>query len=241
LRPAPKTLLGLFVRRTLTAVVGCAGLAWGIFVLPWSETTDDLRDVEARLLRFETFNRTTLTRTLEDPVSQRLGACDTHPQRAMLLIEMPLAEAALRSGSVDEFDQHIQSLETRSRQILSCAPRESLVWLLVFNLEVLHGRLNEHSFNQLDMSYDTSPNEAWISIRRIVVAMPLVLVAPEPVQKKILFEFQQLIRNGFVDDAARAYLTAAGPIRSLLQTRVDQLDLPRQQKAFSAALQKLRS
>ena len=143
-------------------------------------------------------------------------------------MEMPLAEAALRSGAANEFDRRVQSLETRVRQVLGCTPRESFVWLLAFNLEVLHGRLNERSFDLLAMSYETSPNEAWISIRRIVVAMPLVLSAPEPVRHKILFEFQQLIRNGFADDAARSYLTASGSVRSLLQAQIEQLDLPRQ-------------
>ena len=155
-------------------------------------------------------------------------------------MEMPLAEAALRSGAASEFDRRIQSLEARSRKVLSCTPRDSFVWLLAFNLEVLHGRLNEQSFNLLAMSYETSPNEAWISIRRIIVAVPLVLVAPEPVRQKTLFEFQQLIRNGFEGDAARSYFTASGSVRSLLQTQIEQLDLPLQ-KNFSNALQRLRS
>jgi hypothetical protein len=111
---------------------------------------------------------------------------------------------------------------------------------VAFNLEVLHGRLNPQSFDLLAMSYETSPNEAWIAIRRIIVAMPLVLVAPEPVRQKILFEFRQLIRNGFVDDAAHSYATASGPIRSLLQTQIEQLD-PTRQKDFSSALRKIRS
>ena len=135
---------------------------------------------------------------------------------------------------------NFRSSEARSRQVLGCTPRESFVWLLAFNLEVLHGRLNEQSFNLLAMSYETSPNEAWISIRRIIVATPLVLAAPEPVRQKILFEFQRLIRNGFEDDAARSYFTAPGSVRSLLQTQIEQLDLPRQKK-FSDALQRLRS
>jgi hypothetical protein len=220
--------------------MGGLGLVWGIYTLPQSEAADEFWDLESRLLRFETFSPTSSTRILESQASQNLSACDTHSQRAMLLIEMPLAEAALRSGATNVFDQHIQSLEARSRRILSCAPRESFVWLLMFNLEVLHGRLNEYSFNLLAMSYETSPNEAWISIRRTTVAMPLVLLAPEPVRQEILSEFQQLVRNGFVDDAARSYLIASGPIRSLLQTQIDQLDLARQQ-AFSDALRKRRS
>jgi hypothetical protein len=215
-------------------------LVWGIFALPRSEAADDFRDIESRLLRAETFNRASLMQTLESQISRDLSPCDTHSQRALLVMEMPLAEAALRSGASAEFDRHVQSLEARSRQVLGCAPRESFVWLLAFDLEVLHGRLNEQSFELLAMSYETSPNEAWISIRRIIVAMPLVLVAPEPVRQKILFEFQQLIRNGFVDYAARCYFTASWSIRSLLQSQIEQLDLPRQ-KNFSEALQKIRS
>ena len=238
--PASTTPLGIIVRRVLTLAVGCLGLVWGIFALPRSEAADDFRDIESRLLRAETFNRASLMQTLESQISRDLSPCDTHSQRALLVMEMPLAEAALRSGASAEFDRHVQSLEARSRQVLGCAPRESFVWLLAFDLEVLHGRLNEQSFELLAMSYETSPNEAWISIRRIIVAMPLVLVAPEPVRQKILFEFQQLIRNGFVDYAARCYFTASWSIRSLLQSQIEQLDLPRQ-KNFSEALQKIRS
>ena len=238
--PASKTPLGSVVRRALTLAFGCLGLLWGILTLPRSEAADDLRDIESRLLRSETFNRKTLAQTVGSQDSQNFGPCDTHSQRALLLMEMPLADAALRSGAAVEFDRHIRSLENRSRRVLGCAPRESFVWLVAFNLEVLHGRLNPQSFELLAMSYETSPNEAWIAIRRIIVAMPLVLVAPEPVRQKILFEFRQLIRNGFVDDAARSYATASGPIRSLLQTQIEQLD-PKRQKDFSDALQKIRS
>jgi hypothetical protein len=240
LGPASKTALGSVVQCTLTLAIGCLALVWAILALPQSEAVDDLRDIESRLLRSEAFNRASLTRTLESQISRDLSPCDTHSQRALLLMEMPLAEAALRSGAAAEFDRHVQSLEARSRQVLGCAPRESFVWLLAFDLEVLHGRLNEQSFDLLAMSYETSPNEAWISIRRIIVAMPLVLVAPEPLRKKILFEFQQLVRNGFVDDAARCYFTASSSVRSLLQAQIEQFDLPRQ-KDFSDALQKIHS
>jgi hypothetical protein len=228
------------VQQALTLAVGCLGLAWGISTLPRSEAADDFRDIESRLLRFEAFSRPALTQALESPAAQGLDACDTHSQRALLLMEMPLAEAALRSGAASEFDQRVQSLESRSRRLLSCTPRDSFVWLVMFNLEVLHGQLNQQSFDLLAMSYETSPNEAWISIRRVLVAMPLVLIAPEPLKQKILFEFQQLIRHEFQREAARCYLAASRPIQALLQSQVDQLELPRQ-KAFSDALQKLRS
>jgi len=155
-------------------------------------------------------------------------------------MEMSLADSALRSGAVREFEQRAKSLEARSTRVLSCTPRESFVWLLAFQLEVLQGALNQHSFDLLTMSYETSPNEAWISIRRILVAMPLVLVAPEPARQKILNEFQSLVRYGFVDVAARAYLGAPEPARALLKARIEQFDSS-MQKTFSDALQKFRA
>ena len=235
-----KPSFGSFVLRGSTVIIGCLGLAWGIFVLPQSELADEFRDIEDRLLRFETFRPASFARTLASQNSQELSACDTHSQRALLLTEMSLAETALRSGTVKEFDQHAKSLESRATRVLSCQPRQSFVWLLVFQLEVLKGVLSEHSFDLLAMSYETSPNEAWISIRRNLVAMPLVLVAPEPTREKILNEFQLLIRYRFLNVAARAYLGAPEAARSLLQTRIEQLD-DSQQKAFSDALQKFRA
>jgi hypothetical protein len=197
-------------------------------------------DLESRLLSFETFSRAVAVDALESEGSQRLSACDTHSQRTMLLLEVPLADAALRTGAATEYDRHIQALESRSRQILACTPHDSFAWLLAFDLEVMHGILNEHAFDLLAMSYETSPNEAWISVRRISVAMPLLLNAPEPLRAAILHEFQQLVYDGFVDEAARVYLAAPTAIRVLLQARIEQFDL-RRQKAFSEALQKSRS
>ena len=204
------------------------------------EASDDFRDLEAHLLRFETVSRTTATATLESAAAQDLSFCDKHAQHALMLLEIPFADAALRSGAVREFDQRISSLEARARRTLGCSPRDSLVWLLLFGLQNEHGLVDEHAFDLLAMSYDTSPNEAWIAVRRIVVAIPVVLSAPEPIRQKILSEFQNLIRNGFVEMPARSYLNASGPTRALLQSRVEQFD-PRSQRVFSDALQKLRS
>jgi hypothetical protein len=240
LNPASNNFPNFIVQRMLTFTLGCAGLIWGVLVFPLSETADNFRDLENRLLRFETYSQETVTPELENGSSQYLSPCDTHSQRAMLLLEIPLAEATLRSGATTAFDHHIQSLETRSRQILSCTPRESFVWLVTFDLEILHGLLNEHSFDLLGMSYQTSSSEAWISIRRNAVAAPLLLIAPKPLQKMILAEFQQLIRDGFLVDAARSYSNASQPVQAVLKTKIDQFE-PSRQRAFSDAVQKLAS
>jgi hypothetical protein len=216
------------------------GLFLGVLVFPKSEAIDEFWLIESQLLRFESFGKPELTRMLESVSSESLGACDTHSQRAMLLMELPLADAALRSGISAEFDHRIKSLEMRSRQTLGCAPHDSFAWLLAFNLEVLHGQLDDHAFQLLAMSYATSPNEAWISVRRVGVALPLLLIAPEPLRQKILWEFQQLIRDGFVGVAVRSYSASSKATQALLQTQLQLLGLD-QQKVFADTLQRIRS
>lgn len=230
----------LLALRCLTTVIGCAGLAWGIFNVPRGEAADDFRDVESRLLQFETFSQATSTSTLANAPGWDLSPCDNHAQRALLLMEIPLADAALRSGATHEYDERVRSLEARARQALRCTPRDSFIWLVLFGLETGHGVLDQHAFDLLAMSYETSPNEAWVATRRIALAIPVVLSAPEPMQRKILAEFQNLVSNGFVELPARSYLRASAPTRALLQSRIEQLDAS-SQKAFSDALKKQRA
>jgi hypothetical protein len=221
-------------------IVGCLGFLWGVLNVARGEASDDFWDIEARLLHFETFSRAASTAILDSAVGLDISPCDNHSQRALMLMEIPVADAALRSGEVQEFDQHMRSLEARVRLSLSCTPRDSFIWLLLFGTQTQHGKLDEHTFAFLAMSYETSPNEAWIAIRRIVVAVPALRVAPEPVQQKILAEFQNLIKHGFLEAPARAYFNAPASTQNLLQSQIDQLD-PRIQKNFSEALQKIRS
>lgn len=231
-----RTFVEIF-RLALTAATGCLSLIWAVSVLPRSEAVDPYRGFERHLLRSEAFDLATLRQATEREATRGLHTCDTHSQRALLLMEMPLAEAALRSGDAVKFDQLVERLDIRSKGILSCAPRDSFAWLVLFALEVLHGRLTEHTFDLLATSYENSPNEAWISVRRIVVAMPVVLLADKPLRMKILKEFQLLVRNRLVDDAARSYAGASQPVRSLQLDQIGELD-PAQRRAFSEALLK---
>jgi hypothetical protein len=178
-------------------------------------------------------------RIIESGSTQQLSPCDTQAQRALFLMEAPLVDAALRSGDGREYDARARSLELRAEAVLSCAPRDSFIWLLLFGVEVGRGLLDEHSFDLLAMSYDTSPNEAWIAIRRAQAAIPLLIAVPHSLQKRILGEFQSLLRDGFSEVAARCYLRAPEASRALLRERIEQLDA-RSQRTFADALEQVR-
>lgn len=235
-RPRPR--YRSFVLPVWVAVIGCAGAAWGMSHLASSAATDSFLNLETHILQFETFSPNTMPDLMSEGAAQNLSACESHAQRALLLLGIPLADAALRSGAVGDFDQRVQSLERRARETLTCAPRDPLAWLVLFGLQVLHGRIEAGSFDLLAMSYETSPNEAWVALRRTIVATPVVLSAPEPTREKILTEFVDLVGNGFPDIPAGAYLRASPAVRAVLRSRIEQLD-SRSRQSFSDALRKL--
>lgn len=228
------------VLTALTFLIGSFGLAWGVWNLQGAVIADEFRSYETRVLRFEGFSPAAAKGVVDSAAARDLGDCDIHAQRALLLLEIPLAEAALRSGEVQEFDRRLRSIQDRAGRVLACVPRDSLAWLLLFGVETMHGRIDDHAFELLEASYETSPNEAWVALRRATVATPVLLSAPEGTRQKILDEFKNLIGRGFEEIPARAYLAAPAPAKKLLQSRIEELD-PRRQESFAKTVQKLRS
>ena len=230
--------LKLAIQRLAMLMLGGAGLVWGLLALPTSDTSDNLRNIETQLLQSETFDSKALAVELSSPAAEAVSACDSSSQTALLLMEMDLTQAALRAGAVDDFDRHANSLEARSKETLSCAPRNSLVWLVAFSLRILHGQSDKQALDLLEMSYETSPNEAWIGIRRIIAAMPVLALLSQPLQEKVLAEFEQLARSGFVYEAARSYAGASTSTRPLLLDRIQRLDA-KEQKLFWDEVEKI--
>src|SRR5207245_5203652 len=101
----------------------------------------------------------------------------------------------LRSGATAEYDRRIRIVEDRARHILSCSPRDGFAWLVLFNLDLLRALLDKPTFDLLTMSYETAPNEAWISVRRNPVSLPLLVLAPDAVRERISQEFHEMIRE----------------------------------------------
>ena len=226
--------------RLLTLAIGSLALVWGAASVGSGAVADDLRELEARLLQFASFSPAFAESTLEHTPERDISACDTHSQHALMLLEIPIADAALRSGDGHAYDRHVASLETRTRQILGCSPRDSLAWLVAFGLQVQHGVLNEQSFRLLAISYETSQDEAWIAVRRTAVAVPVLLSASPPVQARILDEFENLVRRRFVQMPARAYAKASPATRILLDSRINKLDSA-SRREFSEAVEQGRS
>lgn len=225
----------LQVLQGVMGAVGLFGLLWGAATAAQGTSAEDYREMETHLLRYERYLPTSSVAALDTDAEREISSCDIHAQHALLLLEIPLADAALRAGSVQEFDRHTAAIEARVRVILSCVPRDALAWLAAFGLAVGHGQIDQHTFDLLAASYETSRNEAWISVRRVPLAASVISIAPAPIREQILAEFRKLILDGFLEVPARAYLSASERSRILLETEIDQLD-PASRKKFTETI-----
>jgi hypothetical protein len=238
MRVKPTGVVQRHLLRSAAVVIGCVGLAWGLVSFTRSAAADYFEDLEGRLLRFGTYSAETSTAVLDSPAVQDLSDCDNHAQRSLLLLELPLADAALKTGASHDFDRHVRSIEDRAERVLACTPRDPLLWLVLFGLKLEHGRQDHDAFELLATSYETAPHEGWIGLRRMIVAIPLIKSIPEPLREQVLAEFQKLIRDKLPEIPARLYLGASDAVRAQLQPRIDQLD-PTGRKAFASMIEQL--
>uniref|UniRef100_E6VP87 Uncharacterized protein n=1 Tax=Rhodopseudomonas palustris (strain DX-1) TaxID=652103 RepID=E6VP87_RHOPX len=222
----------------VSSAIGVIGLVWAMATFHRAMAIDRFEEFTDHLLRFETFDGTVSSTALKSRSAHALDACDTRAQRALIMLEIPLADAALRTGAAREFDTRSADLRTRAYQILSCAPTESFAWLVLFGLAVQDGRLDPGAFALLDRSYDTSPREAWLAVRRIAIAAPVASLAPEATRGKIASEFRRLLLDGYVELPAQSYARSHQGVRELLDAEIQQLDV-RTQSRFKAAVAKL--
>jgi hypothetical protein len=227
------------ILRVLLVVIGCLGMGWGIAGFARGAAVDYFEDVEGRLLRFESYSADTAGDMLDSTMAHELSDCDNHAQRSLLLLELPLADTALKAGATADFDRRVQSIEARAKRVLACTPRDPLFWLILFGLEMQHGERDRHTFDLLATSYETSPHEAWIGLRRAMVTIPMIRTVPDPLREQALAEFENLIHDKLPEIPARLYLGASDATRAILQPRIDRLDSNGRQ-AFASMLEQLR-
>lgn len=218
--------------------IGVIGIVWATANFHRAIAIDRFESFADHLLRFKTFDNGFSSTVLNSRAAHALDACDTRAQRALIMLEIPLADAALRTGAANEFDARTADLKTRAYQSLSCAPTESFAWLVLFGLAVQSGRLDPDAFAFLERSYETSAREAWVAVRRIAIAAPVASLAPEATRHKIASEFRQLLLDGYVELPAQSYARSHQGVREFLDAEVEQLDV-RSQLRFKAAVAKL--
>jgi len=223
--------------RALLISLSLAGIIWSAVTLPGFWSAVPITQVGARILAGDRFKSEVLDEvraTMEAsavPIVQRGGL-----QFAEALIRLRIFEEAPGRKAPEEVDNDATVADDRLKSALALDPASSLLWLMLYSLEIQRNGFEDKVIGYLDQSYATGPLEAWIALRRNRLALAAFADLSPVVQMKVLAEFAGLVDSNFLEDAAMNLKGAGLPQRDrLLASLANTNPIPRQ--AFAKVLQ----
>lgn len=204
--------------RIVICLLGLAAIAWGVFELPsfWQEASP--RSIASRLLQGETFKTQLLlsdAQQAED--TDRQPFCDPTMLRSLVALRLFVLNESIAAANQALVDSSYDPVYNATRKALTCAPTDSFLWLTLFWLDAIKHGLDPNNANYLRLSYALGPNEAWIALWRIRLALLLFEKLPPDLAGDAIVEFVMLVNTG------QLYWQTAGMFRDappIIQNRI---------------------
>jgi hypothetical protein len=184
--------------RTVRLVVAFGAIAWGAYFLPlFAEQATPHRVASAYTLGRGFSNETLLqeTRQLAER-SGKLAFCDPTGQHDAVVLRLAILNNANSTGSQVSVESARDALYGAIRSSLSCAPSDAFVWLTLYWLDISVKGFKPEDVNYLRLSYTTGPNEGWISLWRVRLALSTLAWLPADVSDNAIDEFVKLVDTG---------------------------------------------
>jgi hypothetical protein len=102
-------------------------------------------------------------------------------------------------------DERLAQLETDATQLLRCSPRAAMGWVVLYWVQLQQNGLSNEAGQLLRNSYLFAPREAWISVRRSGLVMPVLQFLPEDLRLHAKVEFKELVSARLYDQAAQIF------------------------------------
>ena len=122
------------------------------------------------------------------------------------------------------------------RRALSCAPADPLEWLTLFWLDAGKSWFTPEDGNYLRMSYALGPNEGWIALWRVRLAVALFERLPTDLSNDAIDEFIKLVdTERLYSETATIFASGAPAVQNRIVERLKAAKaIPRQE--FARAL-----
>lgn len=216
------------------------GLLFGLLLIPYHSVRKPIWGLTTRMLDGETFERVPMLkiRRSMDNIIASGPVCDVDVLAARAVFDMRFAEELLRDSRGPEFDAIQEDVRRNIIELFKCAPRRSFFWMVLFWFENTVNGFDASRLPLLLMSYKLAPHEAWIAVRRSVIAFPVYQFMEKSDQAKVITEFAGLVDNHFYVEAATIWMTLPDIIRSDLAPALNTLPV-KDQKGFARAVRRL--
>lgn len=203
------------------ALVGGLALVWSISAIQPAWNYRDLEAIGYRTSLGYAFNADVLN-AIEPMADQAMAEQDCHTAaiRSAAFVKLRLYELAEAKADRKSLDERSVGLSNALQRSLGCSPYDPFFWFIKYWLEVTRAGLTEKAVGLLEMSYETGPNEGWVSLRRNRFALAIASQLPAALREKVFDEFLLLIQSGFVEEAAANFVGPGWSVRNELLPRL---------------------
>ena len=174
---------------------GTLALLWACAVFPVFLQQQKPIGLAAAIERGESHALTTMLAQTNTAVQPDFGFCYTPAVRARMMILAKVMEdpAVVENRTLQ--DAAWSRLHAATRSLLACSPSDSLAWLILFWLNVTRNGYSAEYGRYLQLSYDTSPNEAAVSFWRNKLVLGLNDRLPSRFVDAAIPEFVRLVNT----------------------------------------------
>jgi hypothetical protein len=205
------------VWRILIAIFGICAITWAIDVIPIYRAEALLAGAGQPILSGDRFNAAQLGAMKRELDAARPRPVQASAASGAAVIRLLLFEDELKAGNRQPSDAEISDLQKSVSAVLAQSPADSFMWLTEFTLQRRRGADN---VNSLRMSYQSGPNEAWIAVRRLPLALDVFQSLPSDLAEQTLSEFAGLVRSGRYADAANILAGPGWVVKEQLLSRL---------------------
>jgi hypothetical protein len=184
------------VTRAGIVLFGALALVWAASVFPVFLQQQRPVAMASALERGEAYS---LAALLEHagaaPPQNYLNFCNAAALRARMVILTKVTEdsSVVENRTLQETVQ--QRLQSTTRALLACSPSDSLGWLILFWLNMSKNGYSTETGGYLQLSYETSPNEAAVALWRNRLVLLLHDRLPSRFTDLAIPEFVKLVNS----------------------------------------------
>jgi hypothetical protein len=223
--------------RGFVCLLGVGAIVWALFVLPifWRQASPQA--FATKLLYDDSFRLQSLldeTQQAEKAVQHRF--CVPTALRSLFVLRFFILNKAISDSNRVLVESSYAPLLDAALNALSCAPEDPFVWLTLFWLDAGKNGLNARNDKYLRLSYALGPNEGWIALWRIRLALLLFDRLPPDLSSEAVHEFIRLVNAGWLYwETAEIFKDASAAAQSRITEQLKTLNLSTRQ-AFARTL-----
>ncbi len=201
-----------FLARGFIWLLGLGAVAWGGFVLPlfWQQATLDR--VATELLQGHNFKmQFLLDEAQQAEAAERSSFCNPTELRDVVILRLSILNQAIAATNRTLVEAGYAPLYAASHRALACSPADPFVWLTLFWLDAGKGGFTSENAGYLRLSYALGPNEGWIALWRVRLALALFARLPTDLSNDAIDDFIKLVNTGHLYSETAAIFASAAP------------------------------